>query len=199
MINHIQQSAIDFLPRRKSLSGTGPKPASVMIVGEFPFPQDLSNDAVFSGNDGDELSKLLQKVGINRGECYLTNVIKVSPNGNMHEEFFLDKKCTKPNSVLESYIRELEAEVSEVNPRMVIALGKIALLALTGQVDLSQCRGSRLRTLPQFGNRKCIPTHHPAATKHNWELKPLVREDFRHAAYEAQSIEDKWLTPGEYS
>ena len=167
-----------------------------MIVGEYPFKEDMISNEIFSGRDGEELSKILHKVGINRSDCYLTNVIKVRPRDNPIEEIFLDKNGTEPNAVFDRCISELKEEVTEVNPRLVIAIGKIALLILTGRMDLSQCRGSRLRTLPQFGSRKCIPTYHPAATKYNWEWKHLVRQDFRRAAYEAQSLDDKWLTPG---
>lgn len=171
---------------RESLKGFGSVPATFMIVGEFPCKQDISNKKAFSGDDGDELKKILDSSGINRNECFFTDVIKVRPCGNIREEFFLDKSCTKPNVVLESYLRQLAAEVAEVNPAVIIAIGKLALLALTGKDDLRKWRGTLLQTLPEYGIRKCISTYHPAAAIHNWEWQPFVLQDFRRSAFEAR-------------
>ena len=60
-------------------------------------------------------------------------------------------------------IKELQAEVLLVRPRVILALGGLALETLTGLTKPLKWRGSYLYSKPEFGSVLVIPCLHPAA------------------------------------
>ena len=76
---------------------SGPLDAKIMVVGEAPGADEEIAGVPFVGTSGTELTKMLNEAGILRSECFLTNVCKYRPPENKIENFFLDKKRTKPN------------------------------------------------------------------------------------------------------
>lgn len=171
------------------LPGSGPKPATIMIVGEAPFGEDMVQREVFVSSGGRELTNMLHEVGILRTECYLTNAIKVQPPANDVRHFFLDKKCTKPKPEALAFFKELEAEVAEVNPTVILTLGNTALFALTGLTSVSKWRGSLIKSLPEYGSRKVIPTYHPAAIMKVWEWRPISTRDMARALHASKTTD----------
>ena len=53
-----------------------------MVVGEAPGKNEDQEGLPFVGQAGQLLNKLLESVGINRDEVYITNIIKCRPPGN---------------------------------------------------------------------------------------------------------------------
>ena len=72
----------------KKVEGSGPVPAKIMLIGEYPSINDELKGQVFSGQSGEELSRMLSEAGINRDECYLTNLCKTRPPNNEFRHFF---------------------------------------------------------------------------------------------------------------
>jgi len=171
------------------LPGSGPKPATIMIVGEAPFGEDMLKREMFVSAGGRELTNMLHEVGIIRTECYLTTVFKTQPPANDVGHFFSDKKCTKVKAEFLPSLDELAREVAEVNPTVILALGNTALFALTGLTSVSKWRGSLLRTLPQFGSRKLVPTYHPAAIMRMWEWRPISTRDMARALHASKTTD----------
>ena len=171
------------------LPGSGPKPATIMIVGEAPFGEDMLKREMFVSAGGRELTNMLHEVGIIRTECYLTTVFKTQPPANDVGHFFSDKKCTKIKAEFLPSLEELAREVAEVNPTVILALGNTALFALTGLTSVSKWRGSLLRTLPQFGSRKLVPTYHPAAIMRMWEWRPIATRDMARALHASKTTD----------
>ena len=71
---------------------TGPCPAKIMIVGDAPGEQELSQGIPFVGWSGQELNKMLAEAGIMRGECFITNVCRVRPPYDDISYFFAKLK-----------------------------------------------------------------------------------------------------------
>jgi uracil-DNA glycosylase family 4 len=62
--------------------GSGPAPADIMIVGEAPgFNEDRQGEP-FVGAAGKLLDTLLARIGLNRVDVYITNVLKCRPPMN---------------------------------------------------------------------------------------------------------------------
>jgi DNA polymerase len=107
--------------------------AKIAIVGEAPGTQEEKLGSPFIGWSGQMLNEALSKAGINRHDCYVTNVTKHRPPDNDFAVFYEDSKKTIPTPYLLDSIRLLHQEIQQVRPNITIALGGEALRALTGR------------------------------------------------------------------
>lgn len=80
-------------------------------------------------------------------------------------------------------VERLYAEIDEVKPNLIVALGNTACWAVVHTTKISQIRGT---TLLGRGGTKVLPTFHPAAVLRNWALRPVVKADLLKAAREAE-------------
>ena len=147
------------------------------------------------GASGNELTRMLSEAGINRNECFITNVIRVRPPNNDLGSFIAFKKKditpahvrVRDKMVLHC-VREgyelLLKEVEATNPNVIIALGNCALWALTGKWGITDYRGSVLLSdvLP---GRKLVAAYHPAAVLRQWSWRNTLVHDLRRAKREA--------------
>jgi len=155
---------------------SGPSDARIAIVGEAPGRDEVRKEEPFVGSSGRLLNQLLDKAGINRYNCYLTNVMKYRPPGNNFDFFY---EGTKPSEELLKGARETREELKEVDPDVIIAAGGQALRALTGNYKrkISNWRGSILET--ELGY--VVPCYHPAYIMRVWKLNPIMIFDLKRA------------------
>jgi uracil-DNA glycosylase family protein len=178
-----EHGAADFLPPRLSLPalrraavrcrgchlwkvgtqtvfGEGARSATIMFVGEQPGDQEDRAGHPFVGPSGRLLDHALEQAGLDRGEAYVTNAVK-------HFKWVPDPEGKRrihktPNA---SEIRAchpwLDAELSVVKPRIIVALGATAAKALFGPaMRVTVQRGRTLRTpLAEAG----FATVHPSS------------------------------------
>jgi uracil-DNA glycosylase family protein len=103
--------------------------ARVMLVGEQPGDREDLEGHPFVGPAGRVLDKALEEAGIERGDAYVTNVVKHfkwKPRGKrrLHQ---------KPNSEEITACRPwLDGELKVVKPEVVVCLGATAAKALLG-------------------------------------------------------------------
>lgn len=177
----------------------GPIPARILIVGEAPGANEVRSLVPFVGASGQELDRMLHEANILRTECFITNVCKYQPPGNdmskwLFKQKTLGQKLRYSNrfglymapEIVEGLI-ELQKEIAEVKPNVIIALGATALWALTGETAITSWRGSLVQSLSEFGNRKVIPTYHPAAILRMWEWRHIAVHDLRRAERESHN------------
>src|SRR5882672_9555910 len=109
------------------ISGIGSVDARLMIVGEAGGKHEDETGIPFSGPSGRILDDCLFKAGINRSECYITNVVKYRPPLN---DF---KKLHLIGVSLEESIKELwENEINRIRPNCILVIGNEALKAICG-------------------------------------------------------------------
>jgi DNA polymerase len=167
----------------QTVFGEGPATAKVMLVGEQPGNEEDLSGHPFVGPAGRLLGQALDEAGIDRGETYVTNVVKHfkwEPRGKRRIH-------AKPNSVEIAACRPwLNAELAWVKPEVLICLGATAAQALLGrQFRVTQQRGKPIES-PLA--RHVLATIHPSAilrapdseSRHR-EMKLFVR-DLRAAA-----------------
>ncbi|HEY3129780.1 MAG TPA: UdgX family uracil-DNA binding protein [Acidobacteriota bacterium] len=123
----------------QTVFGEGISRAFVMVVGEQPGDQEDLQGRPFVGPAGKLLDKVLEQIGIDRAQVYVTNVVKHfkwEPRGKrrIHK---------KPNAAEIAACRPwLEAEIAVVNPKVIVCLGATAAQALLGkQFRVSRQRG----------------------------------------------------------
>lgn len=166
----------------------GPRTARIAIVGEAPGEYEVIQGRPFVGPAGECLDKLLNEAGIDRRECYITNVLKVRPEGNKLEKLVArGKKAPAPDWVrtgglwfhptVADSLGCLQAELAEVQPELTIPLGNLALCATTGHWGISDWRGSQL--VGPSGS--IVPTYHPAAILRQWSWRSYVSRDLARA------------------
>lgn len=135
--------------------GEGPENARIALVGEQPGDQEDLQGRPFVGPAGQLLDRAMQAAGLDRGALYLTNAVKrfkFEPRGKRR----IHQKPTAGE--VKHYRWWLEKELDFVHPRLVVALGATAVLALSGKsMPISRSRGKA-----QFGNRHGYITVHPS-------------------------------------
>jgi len=139
--------------------GEGPTNASLMIVGEQPGDQEDQNGRVFSGPSGKLLDKVLAGLGVHRESLYLTNSVK-------HFKFKKKGKLrihqTASGTEMHACRPWLIAEIAQVQPRVLLLLGKTASISVRGKFEnLKQVRGQVLVDNPSADF--VISTWHPSA------------------------------------
>lgn len=191
-----------FLPCIKS---SGPSPCKIAFVGEAPGEQEELTGLPFVGYSGGEFTEECQDVGIERKDCYLTNVLFTRPPGNKLDAFCVKKAemsasigppFTTPLSngkylhySLKPELDRLYAELTEARPNLVVALGNFALWALGNSggkpPKISQARGV-VQYSPYIPLQKLLPTYHPAGVTRDWPKRVIVLQDLLKAKREAE-------------
>ena len=136
------------------VAGSGCLNPKLVIVGESPGKHENESGIPFMGPTGRMLDDYLYSAGISRSEVYVTNVVKYQPPFNDL------KKLHLINVTIEQSIEELKIEIDRIKPNCILAVGNLALQALTGYSGILLYRGSILRG---YNNYKIVPTIHPAA------------------------------------
>lgn len=102
------------------MKGEGPVPCTVMLVGESPGREEDLSGRPFVGKSGQELSRMLERNGLNRRECYITNICKERP------PFVNGKQHAPTKEEIERDTPELIAELIAAQPKWIYAIGRVA-------------------------------------------------------------------------
>jgi DNA polymerase len=123
----------------QTVFGEGPRGADIVFVGEQPGDREDREGHPFVGPAGRILAEGLEEAGIDRSRVYLTNVVKHFK----WEERGKRRLHQKPNAREIAACRPwLDAELSVVRPRALVALGATAAQALFGRsFRVTQLRG----------------------------------------------------------
>ena len=126
----IQEAPAGVKGGKHAVLGEGPTGADIAFVGEQPGDQEDLAGRPFVGPAGQLLDRALKEAGIERKKVYVTNAVK-------HFKFEQRGKRrihSKPSAgEVKHYRWWLEKELELVKPRLVVALGATAALALTGK------------------------------------------------------------------
>jgi DNA polymerase len=122
-----------------------------MVIGEAPGYEEDRTGEPFVGRAGQLLNAMLRALGLGRGEVYIANVLKCRPPGNRDPRPEEIARCA-------GYLRR---QIALVNPRIILAMGRIAAQSLLNSAaPLSRLRG-RSHPLPD-GRVPVVVTYHPA-------------------------------------
>uniref|UniRef100_UPI0035CB4CB6 UdgX family uracil-DNA binding protein n=1 Tax=uncultured Methylobacterium sp. TaxID=157278 RepID=UPI0035CB4CB6 len=123
----------------QAVLGEGEVGAAIAFVGEQPGDQEDRQGRPFVGPAGQLLSRALEEAGIDRAASYLTNAVKHFK----FEERGRRRIHQKPTAGEVSHYRWwLDRELDFVGPKLVVALGATAVLALAGKaIPVTRARG----------------------------------------------------------
>ena len=142
----------------QAVLGEGPeRGVDMMLVGEQPGDKEDIAGKPFVGPAGLMLDRALDDLGIARDKTYVTNAVKHfrwSPRGKrrIHE--------TPRASEIRACQPWLEAEIEAVGPRLLVALGAVAVSSLLGtSAKVTTHRGQVMEGA--YG--PCLVTTHPSS------------------------------------
>ena len=136
--------------RNKTVFGVGDENADWLFVGEGPGADEDAQGEPFVGQAGKLLDSMLAAISLKRGaNVYIANVVKCRPPGNRNPA---------PGEALacEPY---LHRQIELIRPRLIVALGKVAVSNLLAtDASIASLRGR----LHQYRGIPLIVTYHPA-------------------------------------
>ena len=142
----------------RAVYGEGPTPAWVMLVGEQHGDQEDLQGRPFVGPAGQLLDTVLAQVGLPRETLYLTNAVKHFGFERRGKRRIHQTPGAREVLACRGW---LDAEVAQVKPRIIVALGATAGQAFLGSTfRLIRSRGQFFETpfAPHW-----IATYHPSA------------------------------------
>jgi DNA polymerase len=156
--------------RTRSGFGDGAPRADWMIVGDAPDADDDRAGTPFAGRAGQLLDNMLAALRLTRGaadpsrRAYLTHSVKCRPPGSRNPEPAEMQACAP----------FLARQVALVQPRIIVAKGRIAAQALVGSVEPT----ARLRgRVHRFADVPVVVTAHPAYLLRHPQDKAAAWED----------------------
>ncbi len=137
--------------RTKAVAGAGNSQAVWMFIGEAPGKDEDQQGLPFVGRAGQLLNAIIAALQMQRDDVFIANVIKCRPPANRDP---LDEEVAQ----CEPY---LHRQLALVNPKIIVALGRISAQALLKtSTPLATLRGR----VHHYGvsNTPMIVTYHPA-------------------------------------
>ena len=156
---------------------SGPAPAPLMLVGQAPGVTEAETKRPFNATSGTRLFQWLAEAGLEEGEFraryYMTAVTKCYPG--KHPK---GKGDRKPSRAEQALCRPfLERELALVRPRVLLAVGGLAIETLLGQkLRLDQTVGRVF----QVEGRHVLPLPHPSGAS-LWPNRPANQARIRRA------------------
>jgi DNA polymerase len=152
--------------RKQTVFGVGNPNAKLMFIGEAPGADEDAKGEPFVGRAGQLLTKIIAAMGMTREEVYIANILKCRPPQN-RDPLPSEVQCC------EEYLR---AQIAEIKPKYICALGRIAAhWLLKTEAPLGALRTGNYT----YEGIPVIVTYHPAALLRNPGFKAPCWEDMK--------------------
>jgi len=154
--------------RKHAVYGVGNVNADLVIIGEAPGAQEDKQGEPFVGRAGQLLNEMLQAIGLPRDSVFIANVLKCRPPNNRDPSKEEVLTCTP----------YLEQQLAMLNPKVILAVGRIAAHYLLGVNDpMAKLRGKQW----MFASLKLplMVTYHPAYLLRNPRDKRKAYQDLQ--------------------
>jgi len=138
-----------------------------MLIGEAPSAYDNKRGHPFSGPTGPFLDELLALAHLQRGEVYLTNIVK---------HWVSEGRSPLPAEIA-ACAPYLTRQIEAVDPLLICTLGRFALARFFPKGTITALHGQA----KIVRGRIVLAMYNPAAALHREELRQTVVDDFTHA------------------
>lgn len=158
--------------RQHVVFGVGNINAELMFVGEAPGADEDEQGEPFVGKAGQLLTKIIETMGLQRGDVYIGNILKCRPDTPGQSAG--NRKPTPDE--MQTCIPYLHEQIDLIQPKVIVALGATAVEGLLGKtIGITKLRG----TWKTYRGIPLMPTYHPAYLLRNQALhtKREVWED----------------------
>jgi len=156
--------------RTRTVPGQGPSACELMFIGEGPGEEEDREGLPFVGAAGQLLTRMIEAMGLNRGQVFIANIVKCRPPHN---------RVPLPDEMA-ACLPFLHRQIRAIRPRVMVTLGATATRGLLGiEAGITHVRGR----WQQWEGIPVMPTFHPSyllrspsQKKYAWEdLKEVLR------------------------
>lgn len=144
--------------------GDGRADADLVFIGEAPGKNEDLQGQPFVGAAGKFLNQMLEMIGLQRADVYITNIVKYRPPNN--RDPLPEEKS--------AFLPYLEVQLEAIQPKLVITLGRHSLNCFLPDLQISQVHGQPKR----YQGRVYLPLFHPAAALYNGGMRQTLIDDF---------------------
>ena len=160
--------------------GDGNPDAKIVFIGEAPGKNEDLQGKAFVGAAGKFLNEMLASIGMQRGDIYITNIVKYRPPNN-RDPLPEEKKAFLPY---------LQQQLEVIRPLVVATLGRHPLSGFLPGLLIGKVHGQPKRIKLQLHEPEShnpssdpltliiLPLFHPAAALYNGSLRATLIEDF---------------------
>lgn len=163
--------------------GDGNPDADIVFIGEAPGKNEDEQGLPFVGAAGKFLNTMLAEAGMERGDVYITNIVKYRPPNNR------DPLPEEKAAFLPYLLRQLEI----IDPKVIITLGRHSMEYFLPDAKISSIHGHAIRkkVIARDGSERTwliIPLYHPAAALYNGGMRSTLIDDFLGAAQLVKTV-----------
>lgn len=176
----LYDSYIDQFSNQEIVLGNGNIDTKLLLIGEAPGRDEVSQGKPFVGAAGKNLTEFLNMLKIERNMIYITNAIKyrlstINPKTG--------QKINRPaqKEEIEKNRKYLMEEISIINPKLIVTLGNVPLKAVVGGetngISIGQVHGRLGKAFVRGEEKLLFPLYHPASIIYKPELRTVYMED----------------------
>lgn len=145
--------------------GYGDPNADILFIGEGPGANEDKQGLPFVGRSGRYLDYLLELIGLERSQVFITNVVKHRPP---------DNRDPSPDEII-ACKPFLDRQIAIIDPLVIATLGRFSMARYFPDARISRIHGQ-----PRYdGDRAYYPLFHPAAALRNPNLRHDMEADIR--------------------
>ncbi len=158
---------------KKVVFGVGDTEADLFFCGEAPGADEETQGEPFVGKAGQLLTRIINAMGLKRTGVYIANIMNWRPETSSG---FGNRPPTQEE--MHFCLPYLRAQLSIVNPKVIVALGSTAVSGLLGP-DPDRRMGSVRGKWYQYEGVPLLVTYHPSYVLRNGsnEIKRLIWSD----------------------
>jgi len=138
--------------------------AEIVFIGEAPGKNEDEQGKPFVGAAGKFLNQMLEMIGMERKDIYITNIVKYRPPNNRDPE---------PGEK-EVFLPYLQEQLDIIKPKLIVTLGRHSMDVLLPGLKISQVHGQPKR----YKDHVYLPLFHPAAALYNGGMRQTLIDDF---------------------
>jgi uracil-DNA glycosylase family 4 len=148
--------------------GDGNIDADIVFIGEAPGKKEDEAGLPFIGASGKFLNAMLEQAGMDRGDVYITNIVKYRPPNNR------DPNKKEKAAFLPYLLKQLEI----IQPKVVITLGRHSMEYFLPDMKIGDIHGQVQNITVNGTSLVIMPLYHPAAALYNGRLRQTLIDDF---------------------
>ncbi len=155
--------------------GKGNPDARIILIGEAPGKQEALRGEPFVGAAGHMLDSMLESVGLERDQVYITNILKDRPPENRAPQ----------KEEIKLYTPFLRRQIKIIQPGVIVTLGRFAMDFILTEFDMpekgrsiTELHGKLLHAMAPYGPIVVVPLFHPAVAFYRRDQKEILKSDF---------------------
>ena len=150
------------------IPGHGNPDAEILLIGEAGGKNEAEQRRPFIGMAGKLMTRELEKTGILRPDVWVSNVVKCRPPEN---------RDPSPEEIA-AFAKYLDQEISILNPKLIVTLGRFSMGKFLPEVKISQVHGKLYKVPFQGVIRYVLPFYHPSAAQRRKAVMADFMSDF---------------------